>query len=374
MKVVVIASLRPTATANYMVRALREEGHELFVFSDFACAACDGLVRGAFDVGDLCSRYGLSPELVLFIEGGSMRLFPVGLEKLKCLTAWYGIDTHMDYAKHLRIGRLFDVTFVAQKEYVDRLRADGLHRVHWLPLAFAPWLHPPGKSERIYEVAYVGSDNKNIHPTRHKLLESIRSNIPDIFIGSAEPAEMGHIYAQSKIVFNKSINNDVNMRYFEAMGAGAVLLTDSVRANGAEELFTEGEHFIEYQDEEGLLAMIRSLMQDPDRSRIIGDHARAHVLKHHTYQKRSSTLVEIIRNCKKASQASADAYFSALAALHMPAEALRAAGNCFEWKGLGLRQWAVGTTARTGLRALGMAVALTDRVLSKGVNVVRQIC
>ena len=373
MNILVVASLKPPATAEYMVRALRDEGHDVFVCSDFEGVACDLLAKGAVDVRDICSENGLSPELILFIEGGSMRLFPVGLEKLECLTAWYGIDTHMDYAKHLHIGRLFDVTFVAQKEYVERLRADGLHQVHWLPLAFAPALHPSGNIERTYEVAYIGSDNKDIHPSRHKLLEAIRSNIPNIFIGRAQPKDMGRIYAQSKIVFNKSVNNDVNMRYFEAMGAGAVLLTDSVKDNGVEELFTEGEHFIEYQDERSLLALIWSLMQDPKRSRTIGDHARAHVLKHHTYQRRSASLVEKIRNCKKTSQKSPDAYFAAFAAMHMPAEALRAGSKCFDWSHRGSRQRVAGVVAKTGLQILGMAVSLIDRAFSKGANFVRPL-
>ena len=44
-----------------------------------------------------------------------MQLFPYDLENVTCLTAWYGIDTHMDYKKHLQIAKGFDVSFIAQK-------------------------------------------------------------------------------------------------------------------------------------------------------------------------------------------------------------------------------------------------------------------
>jgi len=42
------------------------------------------------------------------------------------------------------------------------------------------------------------------------------------------PREMAAVYGKSKIVFNASINGDVNMRVFEAMAAGALLITDRI--------------------------------------------------------------------------------------------------------------------------------------------------
>jgi len=269
MKILVLASLTLPATANYLIGVLREASHELLVCSDVASPLVDLKVRGVVDVAQICAQHSLEPDLVLFIEGGTMRLFPVGLEHMLCPTAWYGIDTHMDYAKHVRIGRLFDATFIAQKEFVDRLRKDGLGQVYWLPLAFAPELFPAEKPELCYDLAYVGSSNASVHPVRHALLTSIQSEFPNVFMGPASPGDMVRIYAQAKVVFNKSVNNDVNMRYFEAMGAGAVLLTDPAINNGVDELFRVGEHYFEYRDEKTLLVLIRSLMQDPERCRRI---------------------------------------------------------------------------------------------------------
>jgi len=188
MKILVLASLTLPATANYLVSALREAGHELFVCSDVPSPLADLKAFGAVDLVRLCAQHGLVPDLTLFIEGGTMRLFPVGLEHMPCLTAWYGIDTHMDYAKHLRIGRLFDVTFIAQREFVELLRQDGLRQVHWLPLGFSPKLMPAPMPPKTVDIAYVGSINQSVNPQRHALLAALRREFPSNSFGLAMPA------------------------------------------------------------------------------------------------------------------------------------------------------------------------------------------
>lgn len=361
MNIVVFASLTSPATSNYLIHALRGLGHELFVCSDVPSTLANLKVSGAVDVARICARHNLVPDLVLFIEGGTMRLFPAGLEQMSCLTAWYGIDTHMDYTKHLRIGRLFDVTFVAQKEFVERLRQDGLRQVNWLPLGFAPELHPAEMLERCYDVAYVGSSSATVHPVRHAMLAAIRQEFPAAFLGAATPSDMGRIYAQAKLVFNKSVNNDVNMRYFEAAGAGAVLLTDPALNNGVDELFHVGEHYLEYRDKHTLLTLIRSLLQDPERCRGIGDAARRQVMERHTYQHRAESLLDLLRqSCKLAPPSSAD-YFLAMLALNIFDAALVSAGQAFKHRSGGRFDKSVAQLIANLLSVLGMAVSVLER-------------
>lgn len=332
MRILLVSSLKLTATANYIVGALKILGHSIFVCSDVPSALADRIVSDSIDLPWLCADEKFDPELVLFIEGGSMRLFPIGMEQLKCLTVWYGIDTHMDYVKHLKIGRLFDVTFVAQKEYVARLKKDGLQQVFWLPLAFAPELHPTDDVERIYDVAYVGSDNAEMHPIRHRLLSAIREGCPNNWVGKADPIKMGRVYAQSKIVFNKSVNNDVNMRYFEAMGAGSLLLTDHAVDNGIEDLYNVGQHFLEYSDEASLRSLLQSVAANPEEYAPIAEAARRHTLAHHTYRHRSRALLEQLVGCVKQKPPEPEDYFSAFIALRMLTDALQCVKQALAWK------------------------------------------
>jgi glycosyltransferase involved in cell wall biosynthesis len=326
-KLLVVASLTPTSTANYLVHAFRQLGCEIRVCSDVASDLADVCAAGAVHVSRVIAQVGFEPDYVVFVEGGSMRLLPVGLECVECLTAWYGIDTHMDYAKHLRIGRLFDVTFLAQKEYVERMRTDGIRQVHWLPLGFAEGLLPSPMPERTIDIAYVGSEQVAANPLRHALLEALRREFSSTRFGAASPNEMGRIYAGAKLVFNKSVNNDVNMRFFEAAGAGAVLVTDRISNNGVEELFEEGKHYVSYQDHDSLIQVMRGLLADPQRCAAISKSAHHHVLEHHTYRHRAQSLLAVAGRCEKLSPPCPEDYFAACLSLNLLSDALRMAAQ-----------------------------------------------
>lgn len=320
--IAVISSLTSYSTAGYIVGALIQEGRKVFVISDVDHPCADQMAHGAFDLPSILKKHGFKPNLVLFIEGGSMQLFPEGLEEIDCLTSWYGIDTHMDYEKHLRISRLFDVTFVAQKEYVSKLLADGINQVFWLPLACEPNLYPNGEVERIYDIGYVGSDDARIHPVRHQMLSSLQKHFPKMWSGKASSKDMGKIYAQSKLVFNKSVNNDLNMRYFEAMGAGAVLVTDPIHANGLEDLFIENEHFISYGNEEDIVQVTNNLLKDAKKIHRIGKTAQELVINKHTYSIRVKELHHTLINCVRLNAPSKIDIFSALLTMGLLASAL----------------------------------------------------
>lgn len=365
--VIIVSSLKLTATANYLVHALHALGCRLFVCSDVPGNKVNFQATGTVDVQMLVASAGVTPDLLLFIEGGTMRLFPVGLEKLACLTAWYGIDTHMDYQKHLRIARLFDVTFIAQKEYVERLQQDGIRQVHWLPLAFAPELMPEKTQARTIDVAFVGSDNKDVHPERHQLLAVLRSRFPSHFMGMASPGKMMAIYSTTKIVFNKSVNNDLNMRYFEALGAGAVLVTDPITGNGIDDTFIRGRHFFEYHDETTLIALLESLLSRDDLENI-GQLASKWVLDNHTYQHRAVALLKILSESKKISHPVSVEYFGALLALHMTPAALKAVASALQQQQGGRKQKLL-----VGLVGIGLAgIIMLSHIVEKGLAIVRR--
>jgi hypothetical protein len=364
MNILVIASLTSPATANYLVRAFRDSGHQVFVCSDVASPLASLHVHGVIDVAQLCKSHSLAVDLVLFVEGGTMRLFPAGLEHMTCLTAWYGIDTHMDYAKHLRIGRLFDVTFIAQREYVARLKADGLKQVHWLPLAFAPELMPAQILQRTIDIAYVGSANAVVHPVRHALLEALQQAFASTRFGPATPGEMGETYASARIVFNRSVSNDVNMRFFEAAGAGSVLVSNPIVDNGVETLFKEGVHYFTYTDEVSLLELVRELLSDPVRCAAIGSAAREHVLAGHTYAHRVASLLDKLGSAKKLAVPQHEDLFAACLALGLLSGAIQAAATALKAQGGGRYSRLAGRLAALLLRPLGAALNVVEQGLA----------
>lgn len=292
LTIVVISSLTTYSTAGCLISAFKKARHSVFLISDTNHPEVGLKCSGAFDLPNVLQQNNLSPDLVLFIEGGSMQIFPAGLDRLSCLSAWYGIDTHMNYDKHFKICRVFDISFIAQLEYVSQLRSNGITNVHWLPLAFDYKSNGGSNPQRAIDIAYIGSMQNEINPERHRLLARLKKEFTNSYLGNADPEEMPRIYSSSYLVFNRSIRNDVNMRFFEAMGSGAVLLTNDIQDNGAEQLFKDGIHYFTYQDEESLVTLAKDLLRDPERCKLIGKAAHIHALNHHTYVHR---VIEIIR-------------------------------------------------------------------------------
>jgi hypothetical protein len=360
MKLLLFASMAPIATANYFVRAFRDMGHEVLVCSDVRNDLADIRVTGAVDVLSVLTRQAFEPDVVLFFEGGSMQLLPVGLDRVTCLTAWYGIDTHMDYAKHLCIGRLFDVSFIAQKEYVERLRQDGLRQVHWLPLGFAPELMPSPMPERQIDIAYVGSGDARMNPLRHTLMSVLRREFSSTHFGPATPQEMGRLYASARLVFNRSVKNDVNMRFFEAAGAGAVLVTDPIVDNGVEELFEEGEHYVVYRDEASLLRVIRDLLADTARCSKMGESARRRVLERHTYRHRARSILKVLEQSEKGATPRAEDVLTACLSLDLLSGALHAMARATRSRDGGLYLRSVGATVAMLLGGLARVLGAVE--------------
>jgi len=294
---------------------LRDIGQEVRVVSDRAHPTVDGLANGAFDVPRWIEREEFCPDMLLFIEGGTRMLFPSGMQDLDCVSAWYAIDTHLHLRQHLCMARLFDVTFVAHFEFLRHFRDC---QAHWLPVAADPRLYAQAQKPRDIDIAYIGSDDRGLHSERARLLDLIRSRYRNTFLGRAEPARIGEIYGRAKIVFNKSVRNDVNMRYFEAMGAGAVLVTDSTLDNGVEELFSPGEDFLEYRDDASMLAAIDSLLADDEKREQIGARAQKHVLSRHTYHRRAEKILDVLAATTHHVKPGPEDYLPAYHLLHYP--------------------------------------------------------
>jgi hypothetical protein len=314
-RILVVSSTRAPATVLYLIESLRELGNEVRVVSDWDHPGVDSLAIGAFDAARWAKREGFRPDALLFVEGGTRRIFPCGMEDLDCVTAWYAIDTHLHLRQHLRLARLFDVTFVAQFEFL-RYFAD--FEAHWLPFAVDPRLYERAPGHRDLDVAYIGSDHRGLHPERARLIDLIRARYANTFLGRADPSRIGEIYGRAKVVFNRSVRNDVNMRYFEAMGAGAVLVTDSARENGVEQLFTPGEDFLEYHDDASMLSTIDSVLADERSRERIGARAQSHVLSGHTYRHRAEKIVETLSAAERLVKPGPEDYLPAYHELRYP--------------------------------------------------------
>lgn len=235
---------------------------------------------------------GFQPDIFIYVDSGRPALSP-GIHQIRCPKMCYLIDTHIDAHSRIEIAKAFDGVFIAQKGQLELFKRAGIQNVAWLPLACSPELYDRKPRERNLDVAYVGSLN-DADGRRKGLLDSVRERFPNSFIGKAWPREMADIYSRAKIVVNAAVNRDVNMRVFEAMAGGALLITDE--ADGLEDMFQDGEHLVVYRRDEDVLGLVRHYLDAKEERERITTAGRDLVLRKHTYAKRAATMLRSLQS------------------------------------------------------------------------------
>ncbi len=208
-------------------------------------------------------------------------------------SAFYAIDTHLNkpYRKIREQVAHYDHVFCAQKTGVDSLKKDAGIDAAWIPIGCDPQKHRDLGLEKRFDVAFVGTEGKK--NLRGKLLKALARRYPNSFIGKAESALLSNIYSSAKIGFNYSINNDINMRMFEVLSCGALLVTNFIRDNGFEELFSPGVNVAVYKSPGELFKVIDHYLACDDKRKMIAGQGHALAVSSHTYADRLKRMLEI---------------------------------------------------------------------------------
>lgn len=126
-------------------------------------------------------------ELYLNVDDGLAYDLPPDLRP----SAWWAIDTHIDFARSRGKALGCDLVFVAQRNGVERLRQAGADTAMWLPLGCDSEVHGKYDVAKIFDVAFVG----HIFPgPRAELLDFIRRRYPRSCIGEAYFEEMARTF------------------------------------------------------------------------------------------------------------------------------------------------------------------------------------
>jgi len=264
----------PSTTGAYIEAVLKKTGLDYRVFG----VSDPGAVPPGFD-------------LYLRIDHGDYK-FDIP-EKLRPAVFWV-IDTHLPkpYKKIKRQIRHYDVVFCAQKNGAQRLKKETGIDCHWLALGCDPEIHRKLASPKRYDIGFVGRNAMKF--ARGRQMKLLKEKYPQSFIGPMDFAKMSEIYSASKIGFNSSIVNDINMRVFEIMACGCFLLTNLIRDNGLEDLFVEGEHLVTYKNDRQLLELADHYLENDKEREAIALQGYDLVVKRHTYFHRAQTMFNYI--------------------------------------------------------------------------------
>lgn len=229
------------------------------------------------------------PDLYLWVES-MCGYFPQNLDALACPKACYLVDTHLNSSWHLKWAEPFDFVFLAQREYVERFRAAGMN-AHWLPLACDPEIHAPANVQKKYDLSFVGSLSHN--PRRQALLKQLDEEL-GIHCERCWWDDMARVISESRITFNNAVKNDLNMRVFEALSIGSLLLTDRAPNSGLETLFHDGEELALYRSDDELIDVAEFYLKNSLLREQVAARGRQLVHAAHTYDHRTKELLDVV--------------------------------------------------------------------------------
>ncbi|MGE0605923.1 MAG: glycosyltransferase [Pirellulales bacterium] len=267
---------------------------------------------------ELASLAAKDFDLFLNVDDGFRYRWPRHLRP----SAYWAIDTHLDPEWAQTKARDFDYVFAAQRDGAAQFQAAGLATAAWLPLACDPHFHRPHEVNKEFDVCFIG----NLFPgERSDLVRLLQQHFPKSLVARRYFEEMAKAYAESRVVFNRSLRNDINMRVFEAVACGSLLLTNNLSDNGQDELFRDGTHLATYRDSEELLDKVRYYLRHPEIRERIAAKGRQAAHESHTYRRRMEELLRTI-------SARADSARVTVAAGSAPSAAAGPAGDYFEWE------------------------------------------
>ena len=236
-----------------------------------------------------------STEFVIFVEGPYPALEVTGQTHVPTLF-WFHHGEHHLHA-NLRLTDRYSADAV--------LMAHSWHLAYWLPVpvhrfpfGVATELLDASRrlADRTYDVAMVGAKLRSGGPygRRQQLVAELESAFPENRLGFREQVsaeKMAELYGDSRIIINEggTRHYPITMRVLEAVGSGAVLLSD--RLPGMEMLLDEPSQYSLLGDD--VVGDVKRLLSDPDQLQEISNSAlgRAHGL--HTYDHRVDELFDI---------------------------------------------------------------------------------
>ena len=237
---------------------------------------------------------GWTPDLLVWIDN-YFEMMPTGFEHLPCPSACLIGDTHTQMDWRIEYARNFDHVFVMfNRQHIGVFRQAGCRNVEWLPAACDPDIHICTGADKAYDVGFVGQTLRQWHPDRVRLLERLQEAGFDVHIDTKILQEMALVFNRSRIILNRSLKQDLNMRVFEALSTGSLLLTDRLPAeSGLELLFKDREQLVLY-DEDNLEQLVAYYLEHPEERERTAARGRTEALAHHTYRHRVRQILAAV--------------------------------------------------------------------------------
>lgn len=235
-------------------------------------------------------------------------------------TIYVASDTHLGRDYRFDKAKKFDYVFfnqlraILEYQAINRLTLTEISPnlfkdvksgqvIGWLPHAAEPSAYPKIEIIKKYDVGFVGhvQELPSFNGfSRVEALDRLFKEFPNFYYGSRHPAFPGvnlfedaaKKFSLSKIVFNISIKDDINMRVFETLSTGSFLLTNWLPTLG--ELFEEGKHLVTYKTLDEMIEKAHYYLEHEEEREKIAQAGYEEFISKHTYKHRVEQILSIV--------------------------------------------------------------------------------
>jgi hypothetical protein len=217
----------------------------------------------------LARERGFHPDcIVVRLDPRNLRVHDIAATGLP--SAAIVPDTH-----HMGATLSAQLGYLARERFgliVSEFNRQHLHYFHEAGLGPVAWI--PAFTLRAFEVdaverrgiprAIVVGQVGKMHWYRTHVVEQLRNAGVPLEVQTMLPWEAARAYAAHAVTLNVSLNGDLNLRTFETLAAGGLLLSDRLSPeSGIDLLLTEGEHYLTFADVAELRQGLPHLLSRP---------------------------------------------------------------------------------------------------------------
>ncbi len=221
--------------------------------------------------------------------------------KLPHPNAYWIADSHLGYDYRLNRAKEFDFVFASHSPSIEKLVKDGIPRekIHYLPWAAEQVVYHPYSILEKWNWCFIGHINS---PDRVALLDRFCREWPvgiQGYLGWRTPYAQGwnvlddaaRKMAQSQILLNEAVQDDLNMRVFESLGCNKLLLTEDVP--DLHRHFEDGKHLVTYRTVDEAVEKARYYLSHETERKAIAEAGYQEFLGKHTYMHRAREILKI---------------------------------------------------------------------------------
>jgi hypothetical protein len=210
------------------------------------------------------------------------------------------IDSFAWTSSRIRWSMLFDYVFVWHPTLAQLYREAGHPKVFVFPHAVDEGLFQagPNEADRSLDLGWVGAFDYAHYNQRRRIIQALASRFKmNDFARRYGKQETADVYRTSKIVVNVSREDfpqEANMRCYEAMAGGALLIT-GMPSELTEWGFREAEHFVGWRNEEEIPDLVDHYLRHEQKRMEIARAGQQLTMSDFTFQSCRDKMTSIFR-------------------------------------------------------------------------------